>query len=303
MANCSARVNFMEDNRTARMWALQTVRRLWADFMTREPGTLRGEDPEQLHRMRVAHRRLRTAISSFAEVLPGELVTADPELKWIGGELGLVRDLDVQLASMREAAGRLEASEESTETLLAAVSTQREEARHRMLDALTSSRFERLVLQIARTLREQAITPVVIGEPMILELAPQMLAERYRKFRKAAGHLTSKSSPAELHKARRRARRLRFSTEFVQDLYGEPAEDLIDAATELQDLFGEHQDCYAAIELRRHVLRSLPKPALNLARELDHQDLERAASLRKSAPAAVKRVKKRWKAFKRAVEG
>jgi CHAD domain-containing protein len=292
----------MEDNRTARVWALQTVRRLWADFMIREPGTLRGEDPEQLHRMRVAHRRLRTAISSLADVLPGQLVTAGPELKWIGGELGLVRDLDVQMESMREAAGRLDASPESIDALLAAVDDQREQARQRMLHSLTSSRFERLVLQVARTLREQAVAPGTIGEPTISKRAPRVLEERYRKFRKAARNVTPKSSPQELHKARRRARKLRFATEFVEELYGEPAEDLIDAATELQDLFGEHQDCYAAIELRRRVLKSLPKLASELAHELDEHDREHAASLRKSAPSVVKHVKKRWKSLQKAME-
>ncbi len=292
----------MEDTRPARVWALQTVRRLWADFMAREPGTLRGEDPEQLHRMRVAHRRLRTAISSFAEVLPESLVSAEPELRWIGGELGYVRDLDVQLEAMTETASHLDASLESIETLLAAVNGERGEARRHMLEALTSSRFEGLVLQIARTLREQVTAEDAAGEPTIGEVAPRMLEERYGAFRKAARKITAKSMPTELHKARRRARRLRFATEFVEEIYGEPAEDLIDATTALQDVFGTHQDCYAAVELRRRVCKSLSEPALTLAAELDEQDLKLAKSLRKSAPDAVKRVQKRWKALEKAMK-
>lgn len=287
----------MEASRPARVWALQTVRRLWADFMAREPGTLRGEDPEQLHRMRVAHRRLRTAIGSFGEVLPAELLTAEPELQWIGRELRYVRDLDVQLDAMAVTARHLEASPESIETLLAAVHAERDGARRRMLDSLKGSRFEHLVLQIALSLREQVTPEIVQDEPAIGELAPRILEERYAQFRKASRHLTPKSAPLELHKARRRARRLRFATEFVDELYGDPAEALIDATADLQDLFGAHQDCYAAIELRRRVSRLLSAQALTLAHELDKQDLERAKSLRKSAPDAVKRVKKRWKAL------
>jgi CHAD domain-containing protein len=290
------------DKRPANVWALQTVRRLWADFMAREPGALRGEDPEQLHRMRVAHRRLRTAIGSFAEVLPVDLTAADSELQWIGDELGDVRDLDVQLEAMRTTATGLEASPESIEALLAAVNVQREHARKRMLEALVSKRFEALVLRIARSLREHVTAGNAGGALTIGELAPVMLEERFRRFRKAARHLTPKSPPIDYHNARRKARRLRFATEFVEEIYGEPAEELIDAVTDLQDLFGDHQDCYAAIELRRSVCKSLSEPALSLARELDEQDLVRAALLRKGGPDAVRRVEKRWKALKKAMK-
>jgi CHAD domain-containing protein len=290
------------DNRPAAAWALQTVRRLWADFMAREPGTLRGVDPEQLHRMRVAHRRLRTAITSFADVLPPGLNASVPELRWIGRELGGVRDLDVHLEAMTETTSRLDASPDAVEALLASVRRQRDQARKRMLDALTGPRFEALVLQIARTLREQVPTGRAGAGPAIGELAPAMLEERYRKFRKEAKHLTPRSPAADYHEARRRARRLRFATEFVEDIYGDPARDLIKAVTELQDLFGDHQDCFAAIELRRRACKSLSGRAVSLARQLDEQDLERAASLRKEGPDAVRRVRKRWKALEKAMK-
>jgi hypothetical protein len=87
----------------------------------------------------------------------------------------------------------------------------------------------------------------------------------------------------------------------VEEIYGKPAEELIEAATELQDVFGDHQDCYAAIELRARVCASLPEPAATLARELDERDLERAASLRKAAPDAIGKVQKRWRALKKAM--
>jgi CHAD domain-containing protein len=105
-----------------------------------------------------------------------------------------------------------------------------------------------------------------------------------------------------MHEARRRARRLRFTAEFVVDLYGEPAEVLIEAVTQLQDIFGEHQDCYAAIDLRRRLGASLPVSSRDLAGRLDEQDRERAVALRRAAPDAVKRVKKRWKVLRGAMK-
>jgi CHAD domain-containing protein len=292
----------MEARHPANTWALQIARRLWADFMAREPGTLRGEDVEQLHRMRVAHRRLRTALGSFAPVLPPDLVAADDELQWIGRSLGEVRDLDVQLEAMSAAGVSLDAPPNAMNALIEAVASQRDQARNVMLEALTSDRFERLVLQIARSLRPQ-VTPEQEGRSATVEaLAPPMLKERYRQFRKAARRLRLKSPPAEYHQARRRARRLRFSAEFVEEIYGVPASELIEAVTELQDLFGAHQDCYAAIALRRRVSSSLPEQAVGAAAALDARDLERAAQLRKSAPDAIRRVRKRWKALEKAMK-
>ena len=289
------------DARPANAWALQTVRRLWADFMAREPGALRGEDPEQLHHMRVAHRRLRTAIGSFRPVLPADLSAADAELRWIGKELGYVRDLDVQLEAMRATAATLEATPESIEALVAAVNDERNQARKGMLESLVSKRFEALVLRIARTLREQVPADGSAGGPNIGEYAPIMLKDRHREFRKAAERLRSKSPALDYHDTRRRARRLRFTTEFVEEIFGEPAEELIAALTELQDLFGAHQDYYAAIELRRRVSKGLPESSLSLAKDLDAHDLERAAELRKDAPEALKRVEKRWKTLKKSM--
>ena len=57
---------------------------------------LAGEDPEYLHQMRVALRRLRSAFSVFAPALPAETTApVAAELKWLGAALGPARDWDV----------------------------------------------------------------------------------------------------------------------------------------------------------------------------------------------------------------
>ena len=50
--------------------AYAVLRRQLAVLRAKEPGTRLGEDPEELHDMRVATRRLRAALDLFAEVLP-----------------------------------------------------------------------------------------------------------------------------------------------------------------------------------------------------------------------------------------
>ena len=50
--------------------AFAIMREQFAIFLAHEPGTRLGEDPEELHAMRVASRRLRTAMRLFEEALP-----------------------------------------------------------------------------------------------------------------------------------------------------------------------------------------------------------------------------------------
>src|SRR4029077_18570875 len=59
-------------------------------------GALAAEDPEYLHQMRVALRRLRTAFAVFADGVAGPV--AAPllaELRWLSRSLGSARDWDV----------------------------------------------------------------------------------------------------------------------------------------------------------------------------------------------------------------
>jgi inorganic triphosphatase YgiF len=69
-------------------------------LLANEPGTeLR--DAESLHQMRIALRRLRSAISLFSGVVTDRRLEAiKAELKWIGGELAPARDLDAFLTEI-----------------------------------------------------------------------------------------------------------------------------------------------------------------------------------------------------------
>ena len=57
--------------------------------------------------MRVATRRMRTALAVFAPVLPPEVRALRREFGWVADALGEVRDLDVQIAWLREEAAAL----------------------------------------------------------------------------------------------------------------------------------------------------------------------------------------------------
>ncbi len=79
---------------------LAVLRHYFAVMLAKEPGTRLGDDNEELHDMRVASRRLRAALSLFADVLPPSAARLREDLRWVGHSLGVVRDLDVQLEQL-----------------------------------------------------------------------------------------------------------------------------------------------------------------------------------------------------------
>src|SRR5207247_11164456 len=82
--------------------AFATLRMHFGAFLAREHGARLGENPEEVHDMRVASRRLRAAIKFFHDALPPETAWLRREAGWIASSLGEVRDLDVQLAQIDE---------------------------------------------------------------------------------------------------------------------------------------------------------------------------------------------------------
>jgi triphosphatase len=77
--------------------AFAILRRHFGQMLAHEPGVRLGEDPEELHDMRVATRRLRAALKLYSDVLPKRSERYERDLRWVARALGEVRDLDVHL--------------------------------------------------------------------------------------------------------------------------------------------------------------------------------------------------------------
>jgi len=72
-----------------------------AHLQANEAGMLGARDPEYLHQMRVALRRLRSALAVFAPLFPEPVISpARTELKWLANGLGPARDWDVLVTEM-----------------------------------------------------------------------------------------------------------------------------------------------------------------------------------------------------------
>src|ERR1700738_2457857 len=80
--------------------ALANLRRYLSAWHLHEPAARLGDNPEELHDLRVAGRRLDGILRQFRTYLPASLVRIRPTLKNVLRALGAARDLDVALLEL-----------------------------------------------------------------------------------------------------------------------------------------------------------------------------------------------------------
>ncbi len=281
--------------------AFAVLRRHFAAMLAHEPGVRLDEDPEELHDMRVATRRLRASLKLYADFLPQRAGRFERDLKWLAGALGDVRDLDVHLGHLAGEAVRWD--EVTFEEVSDALGKRRDEARRRMTEALDSPRFGRLVSGFTGMVRRgRSPAPT----PSILQAAPDLVGSRYKKVHKGAKRLTAGSPPEDYHDLRKKGKRLRYTVEPLQGIYGKPAEKMVALLKEIQDDLGGLQDLIVFSGLMRELAVAgdlTPQTVFSLgvmSERYARDASERRESLEESE--ALRDLGKRWKRLRKAME-
>jgi CHAD domain-containing protein len=255
-----------------------------------------GADPEGVHQMRVAVRRMRAALKASGE--PG-LEDLQAELRWLGGILARIRDLDVLLGHLRAQAADLSTDEQAAvELLLRSLVDERRRARRRMLDTFRANRYAALLRTLANTVTADAAGGVagdVNGYPVRRKPGKQALLDvvvkPHRKLAKAAGALDAEPADDELHALRIQGKRLRYAAELAEPVGGKPVRRLIRATKEFQDILGDHQDTVVAEEEVRRLLTEQTDPVAGfVAGRLVERERARRADCRARWRAAFDEV-------------
>jgi CHAD domain-containing protein len=228
--------------------ATDVLQKQTAAFLQHSPGVREGQQPEAVHQMRVAARRMRAALRWFRDVLPTASAShLKGELKWIAALLGEARDLDVQLGRLQTIGQKLDLTA-PTGCYAAWLVDQRQLAQQRLEEALGSPRYADLV-QTLRAVPTWGL-PEAAARPLA-EDAPDRLRHVFDAFRKRARKLSPDAPDPEFHAVRIHAKRLRYAAEFVKPLYGEPAAQFSAELSKLQDILGELQDSVVGDERMR----------------------------------------------------
>ncbi|MCK1358969.1 CHAD domain-containing protein [Bradyrhizobium sp. 199] len=190
--------------------------------LTQHDGTCRGE-PDALHQIRIALTHLRTAIRFFSPMVDDALrPNVWAELKWLNGQLGMVRDLDVAIERV--------VAESSDELAVIAELQHWDEKRaesHRLLArTLQSARYRRLVEQTSTWIEggpwstRRSKETIRLRRCTLADHASERLAEWETKLLKKARKLR-KLDVEKRHKLRLVNKRMTYSIESLQDLFAE----------------------------------------------------------------------------------
>jgi inorganic triphosphatase YgiF len=216
------------------------------------------QDPEAIHQMRVAIRRLRSAMSVFKEILGSpETASLTDELRWLQTHLSLARDSVVFIEEILDPLPGLFVDDPNYAALRANFVAERDAAHEAAVKALSQPRFTQIVLRLGCWAEggdwlntEDPERRGLLDRPVCL-LAQSSLAKRDSKLRKGMRHLAD-VTPEVRHRLRIQVKKLRYSIEFFGSLYqSKKVKRLTLALGTLQDRMGLLND----IAVSRHRLR------------------------------------------------
>jgi CHAD domain-containing protein len=193
------------------------ARRCLADLTSNHTATCMG-DAEALHQMRIALARLSAAISFFSPmVADSQRKRIRAELKWLHGQLGAVRDLDVAI-------GRLETSSKQRPQDYQSWKAKRAEGHRHLVHAIRSARYRHLI-KSASGWMESGPWSTKEGKQSVERRASPIAAYSAAKLMRWQEKLLKKSrklrdmSAKKRHRLRLTNKRLCYSTEFCEVLF------------------------------------------------------------------------------------
>jgi len=274
------------------------------ELLLRDP-LARENLPEGVHAMRVAVRRLRSALASGRPFLDRSISERlRDELKWLSDALGEARDAEMQRERLEHAIDALVEERQDLDwepalvrpALLGPLVVRHERAVAELREVLGGDRYAGLLDRLR----------AFVAQPPWTAKADKRIRGAYRR---RLGHelhrlqarvetaadegLGPEERNIALHQARKAVKRARYAAEPLRPVYGAPARRLVKRLKNLQSRLGEHQDTVVTREYLHELTRAEdttldPKAALvagalieRESRDAERYDEESAASWRK----------------------
>lgn len=237
-------------------------RRSLTHLLVNDPAARRG-DPEGVHQMRVALRRLRVTLNLFKALIPPEQLTwATGEVKWLSEALGAARNWDVFAELVVPVEQAFEADPD-LKRLSRTIAEARAAAQATIAAVLASPRYAQLTLELTawietRAWRRQSVseTSVRLLSPLG-DLADQLLERRYRAARKHAKRFAQLDAEGR-HRLRIVLKKMRYTADAFARIYdGKAVARYVKCLAALQDDLGALNDIATVDKL----MAGLPAPA------------------------------------------
>jgi triphosphatase len=225
----------------------------WHHLLKNHTVAQEGTDPEGVHQMRVALRRLRTICALFRRDIPSPAFqTVNSEARWLMQQLGPARDWDVFAETT---VTRLVAAAPDIDLggLREAVERQRKSSYSALQSALADPRCSRFLLSLGHLVERRGWRNEIDSEALAVlslpmaTLADKILARLHRKALKRGAHFRQLNVDAQ-HDLRIDLKKLRYAAEFFLPLYAThaPAKRYVRRLARLQTSLGRARDIASA---------------------------------------------------------
>ncbi|MEU9891612.1 CYTH and CHAD domain-containing protein [Sphaerisporangium sp. NPDC051011] len=214
--------------------------------LTAQDPRVRRSEEDAVHQMRVAGRRLRSALKSFSAVI-AETTGIQDELRWISNVLGEARDLEVIRERFAAHLDELEPEVVSgpVRTRLGDDLAERErEALGRAVEAMSGERYFALLDRLDALVVNPPLTPLAVksADVTLSRVADKSWRRVVKRYETAQAIEDAEQREIAMHDVRKAAKRARYTAEALRPLLGDEADALAKRAKAVQTVLGLHQD-------------------------------------------------------------
>jgi CHAD domain-containing protein len=203
-------------------------------------------DPEGVHSMRVASRRLRSAMRDFMPYLRQRgLTSVLKQTKSIAAALGEVRDHDVAIIALEKIAkGAPEEVRAALKQLIDERQELRNESREKLVGVLVTSEVKQLKEEfLVRVGKATTVTKSSKPQLTYSRMSAAVILDRLKELEKLSESLYKPFEIESLHDMRIAAKRLRYAMELFQQCWGRSLLTFAKTAARMQTALGEVHDC------------------------------------------------------------
>jgi CHAD domain-containing protein len=241
----------LEPNRTTEQAARDVLQECFIQIADNVRVVRVADDPEGPHQLRIGLRRLRSAFSTFRQALrSGETVRLNAEARWLGQEVGRLRDLDVLAFEILVREANAHPEEQGFAVVADALKAKALAERMHLRETLKGERVMRFLFDLARLIETRGwLVPADFEQTQrlarpVIDTAVGALAKRWKHAGRRACELDT-LDPEQRHELRKELKKLRYAAEFSGSLFpAKRVETFIRRLKRLQDIFGDLNDAH-----------------------------------------------------------
>ncbi|WP_410675988.1 CHAD domain-containing protein [Amycolatopsis sp. cmx-4-68] len=213
---------------------------------------------DSVHQLRVATRKLRSALRTFGSIVDKEgTAPLAAELKWLGQQLSPARDAEVSEERLREQLDDVPSElvfGPLRQFLTRYFAREAEEGRTRAMAALTGKRYLNLLRALDALVEEPPLTAQARKPAKAALRKPvRKAARKLRAAEAATDGLAGHELETALHEVRKKAKRARYAADTVKPVYGKKLREWRKNVKALQGTLGEHQDTVVGRDVLHHL--------------------------------------------------